>query len=221
VHTRLSQTGAATAGSALPIQICKIFRPHRARPPDSRAFIADPVGRCSPRLLADRAAPARNSRKTPCSSKHFARPGHSRSHRAGSFWRGPLAQTAEHRRAAKAINFGIIYGLSLSVSRSNSAIDQKEAAKFIAATSRANPRQAYLDNCSKKSVARDLPPHCSAAAAPFPRSPRPSPTFAASPSAPPQYTLQGTAAISSSWHDRNPHHWRAKLPHSHDPASSR
>ncbi len=45
---------------------------------------------------------------------------------------GPLAQTAEHRRVAKVINFGILYGLSPFGLARQLQIPQKEAAQFIA-----------------------------------------------------------------------------------------
>ena len=44
----------------------------------------------------------------------------------------PFAQTREHRRMAKVINFGVIYGLSPFGLAQNLNIDQKEAARFIA-----------------------------------------------------------------------------------------
>ena len=49
------------------------------------------------------------------------------------FGLGPMAQNAEHRRAAKAINFGIIYGQTPFGLAAQLSIEQKEAAQFIAA----------------------------------------------------------------------------------------
>ncbi|HXO87388.1 MAG TPA: DNA polymerase I [Candidatus Acidoferrales bacterium] len=45
---------------------------------------------------------------------------------------GPMAQTREHRRVAKVINFGVIYGLSAFGLAQQLGIDTKEGAKFIA-----------------------------------------------------------------------------------------
>jgi len=59
---------------------------------------------------------------------------------------GPLAQTAEHRRSAKAVNFGIIYGLSAFGLAQQLGIERGEAAKFIAAYfERYRGLKEYLD----------------------------------------------------------------------------
>ena len=60
---------------------------------------------------------------------------------------GPMAQNAEHRHAAKAINFGIIYGLSPFGLAQQLGIEQKEAAKFINAYfTRYRGVKEYLEN---------------------------------------------------------------------------
>jgi DNA polymerase-1 len=59
---------------------------------------------------------------------------------------GPMAQNAEHRRAAKAINFGIIYGQTPFGLAAQLGIDQIEAARFITAYfARYRGVKEYLD----------------------------------------------------------------------------
>jgi len=59
---------------------------------------------------------------------------------------GPMAQTPEHRRVAKVINFGVIYGLSAFGLAQQLGIDTKEAAKFITAYfERYSGVKSYLD----------------------------------------------------------------------------
>jgi DNA polymerase-1 len=59
---------------------------------------------------------------------------------------GPLAQTREHRRVAKVINFGVIYGLSAFGLAQELGIDTKEAASFISAYfERYSGVKKYLD----------------------------------------------------------------------------
>jgi DNA polymerase I len=58
----------------------------------------------------------------------------------------PFAQTREHRRVAKVINFGVIYGLSAFGLAQQLGIDTKEASKFIAAYfQRYSGVKKYLD----------------------------------------------------------------------------
>jgi len=136
LHTRFSQTGAATGRLSssepnlqnIPVRT-ELSRQIRA------AFIAEPgcnllsadYSQIELRILA-------HFSEDPVLVEAFqtGQDIHSRTAQE-VFGVGPLAQSAEHRRAAKVINFGIIYGLSPFGLAQNLQIDQKEAAKFIAA----------------------------------------------------------------------------------------
>jgi DNA polymerase-1 len=136
LHTRLSQTGTATGRLSssdpnlqnIPLRT-ELSRQIRA------AFIAEPgwtllsadYSQIELRVMA-------HLSEDPLLVEAF-RSGqdiHSRTAQE-VFGVGPMGQTAEHRRAAKVINFGIIYGLSPFGLAQNLGIDQKEAARFIAA----------------------------------------------------------------------------------------
>ena len=136
LHTRLSQTGTATGRLSssdpnlqnIPVRT-ELSRQIRA------AFVAEPgwtlfsadYSQIELRILA-------HFSEDPVLVEAF-RTGqdiHSRTAQE-VFGVGPMAQTAEHRRAAKVINFGIIYGLSPFGLAQQLSIEQKEAARFIAA----------------------------------------------------------------------------------------
>jgi len=136
VHTRLDQTGTATGRLSssnpnlqnIPVRT-DLGREIRA------AFVADEgmtllsadYSQIELRLLA-------HFSEDPVLLEAFRRGEDIHSRTAQEvFGVAPFAQTAEHRRAAKVINFGIIYGLSAFGLAQQLGIDQKEAAKFIAA----------------------------------------------------------------------------------------
>jgi DNA polymerase-1 len=151
VHTRLSQTGAATGRLSssdpnlqnIPVRTelgRKIRAAFAAEP--GWTFLSADYSQIELRLLA-------HFSKDPVLTEAF-RSGQDIHARTAQevFGVGPLAQTAEHRRAAKAINFGIIYGLSPFGLAQQLGIDQKEAARFITAYFARYPAvKQYLDGC--------------------------------------------------------------------------
>jgi DNA polymerase-1 len=151
LHTRFSQTGAATGRLSssepnlqnIPVRT-EMSRQIRA------AFVAEP-GRTL--LSADysqielRILAHFSEDRVLVEAFRTGQDIHSRTAQE-VFGVGPMAQTSEHRRAAKVINFGIIYGLSPFGLAQNLQIDQKEAAKFIAAYfERYSGVKEYLDRC--------------------------------------------------------------------------
>ena len=163
LHTRLSQTGAATGRLSssdpnlqnIPVRT-ELGRQIRA------AFVADPgwtllsadYSQIELRILA-------HFSEDPVLVEAF-RTGqdiHSRTAQE-VFGVGPMAQTAEHRRAAKVINFGIIYGLSPFGLAQQLGIEQREAAKFIAAYfERYRGVKKYLDRSLEEVAPHRLHAH--------------------------------------------------------------
>lgn len=136
LHTRFSQTGTATGRLSssnpnlqnIPIrtELGREIRAAFVAPPGKVLLSAD-YSQIELRILA-------HLSEDPILVKAF-RAGediHART-AAEVFGVGPIAQTREHRRVAKVINFGVIYGLSAFGLAQELGIEQKEAAKFIAA----------------------------------------------------------------------------------------
>ena len=149
LHTHLSQTGAATGRLSssnpnlqnIPVRT-ELGREIRAAfvAPPGRVLLSADYSQIELRILA-------HLSEDPVLVKAF-RDGediHSRTAQE-VFGIGPLMQTREHRRVAKVINFGVIYGLSPFGLAQELGIDTKEAAKFIATYfERYNGVKKYLD----------------------------------------------------------------------------
>ncbi|MGA8143692.1 MAG: DNA polymerase I [Candidatus Acidiferrales bacterium] len=149
LHTRFNQTGTATGRLSssnpnlqnIPVR-SELGREIRA------AFIASPgnlllsadYSQIELRILA-------HLSKDPILMEAFRRGEDIHSRTAQEvFDVAPFAQTREHRRVAKVINFGVIYGLSAFGLAQQLDIDTKEAAKFIAAYfERYHGVKEYLD----------------------------------------------------------------------------
>lgn len=136
LHTRFSQTGTATGRLSssnpnlqnIPVRTAlgREIRAAFVASPGRRLFSAD-YSQIELRILA-------HLSEDPVLVDAF-RTGediHSRTAQE-VFGVGRLAQTPEHRRVAKVINFGVIYGLSAFGLAQELGIDTKEAAKFIGA----------------------------------------------------------------------------------------
>jgi len=149
LHTRFSQTGTATGRLSssnpnlqnIPVRT-ELGREIRA------AFVASPgrlllsadYSQIELRILAHLSG-------DPVLVEAFSRGEDIHSRTAQEvFGVGPLGQTPEHRRVAKVINFGVIYGLSAFGLAQQLGIDTREAAKFIAAYfERYHGVKKYLD----------------------------------------------------------------------------
>ena len=136
IHTRFSQTGTATGRLSssnpnlqnIPVrtELGREIRAAFAAAPGHLLLSAD-YSQIELRILA-------HLSEDPILTDAFRRGEDVHSRTAQEvFGVPPLMQTREHRRVAKVINFGVIYGLSPFGLAQQLSIDQKEAAKFIAA----------------------------------------------------------------------------------------
>ena len=149
LHTRFSQTGTATGrlSSAnpnlqnIPVRT-ELGREIRAAfvAPAGRLLLSADYSQIELRILA-------HLSKDAVLVEAFQRREDIHSRTAQEvFGVGPLAQTPEHRRVAKVINFGVIYGLSPFGLAQQLSIDQREASQFIAAYfERYSGVKKYLD----------------------------------------------------------------------------
>ena len=149
LHTRFSQTGAVTGRLSstnpnlqnIPIRT-ELGREIRAAfvAPPGRLLLSADYSQIELRILA-------HLSEDPILMDAFRRGEDIHSRTAQEvFGVLPLEQTREHRRVAKVINFGVIYGLSPFGLAQNLGIDTKEAAKFIAAYfERYSGVKKYLD----------------------------------------------------------------------------
>ena len=136
LHTRFSQTGAVTGRLSssnpnlqnIPVRT-ELGREIRAAfvAPPGRLLLSADYSQIELRVLA-------HVSEDPILVKAF-RDGEDIHARTAQevFGIGPLAQTREHRRVAKVINFGVIYGLSPFGLAQELGIETREAAQFIAA----------------------------------------------------------------------------------------
>ncbi|MGA8765495.1 MAG: DNA polymerase I, partial [Candidatus Acidiferrales bacterium] len=150
LHTRLSQTGTATGRLSssnpnlqnIPVRTA-LGREIRAAfvAPPGRVLLSADYSQIELRILAHLSEDA-----VLVEAFRHGEDIHSRTAQE-VFGVGPMAQTPDHRRVAKVINFGVIYGLSAFGLAQQLGIDTKEASKFITAYfERYSGVKKYLDS---------------------------------------------------------------------------
>ena len=132
---RSSRTWRPRADSVRPIRICRTFRSARATAARSArpSFRASQAGSCcAPTIRRSNCACWLISRGTRRCCAAFAEDRDIHAQVASEVYGVPLEDvTAEMRRAAKAINFGVIYGQSPFGLAKSLSIEKSEAAAFI------------------------------------------------------------------------------------------